>query len=1298
MIEYLTAFNYIKDQLTYIRTKVDIDNQLGLFDINKLSEDIFMHILNDVYDFNLKNANLIQENFPAIDLVDDTKKVVVQVTSTTSSVKLRDTIKKFNDLTDYADYKLKIFYIKNKPNFHKDSLSEFESSGVVVDDILGIDDVLETVQADQDKCFVLYKTILQRMDNISFNFNINSYFDKFESQLETITTNKFKEYEALFKEFIKSDNKVFEIYAAGGNGKSHILKYFANLESEYIPLVFTKQVNIEDDLKKLSVERNYLLIFDDIDRFLDSNVLVSLLSYILSNDNCKLLITYRSASKDIINAVYRKYTTINKVELEITWSDDDISSLIKNLNDSIKEPTIKQLSHTFNNNPYLITQALRGDLHTIKEFSKKTIDDVQSALKEYSVSDALLEELMFELSLVVPISENDIKKYFPENVNHIEKLKDMKVLRKLANKYRFNPDIQGDLFLGYYIDQHNKNFEEKVEAILPIFSQTVFTNLSYALTYSQSGTLTDFIKRVIGKWDRENTYRNDYLFLVNKIVTFAPLESFIYLKNATKYLIPKENEHMSSPLVDLVATKVSPQSGDFNSDINAINFGSIEPIISKLVNLLKNASNIDDLEVKHIISYLVSDEILSLPKPYYDNQTLNSIFRNIVSPLNTRNFNVILDTLAIMQTWINEENLNIKKLNLLKDTVQSLLSATVDNSYSEGFTYHFGQVPLNLKHPEVIKIIDKAEELLSEMLDSDSVEVLYAGIDSISSIGGRDIDRLEPTSQKFYSDLKAKFLTKLLQILNTRKELFLVSKIEDLAVNTLNFYDEKDEAIQLLKATDRSDEFILYQMVSGTDFLIVDFDTFYIEYQEQDNIKDWMFDSVYRTDKYELKENEFTVIKNLSIKYTDVENLIKLLNSLDTSNWNSYRTLLRVLSFWYDKNSQIISEVCTTFLNKIDDEITINVLKELALDKGIVPISVDDITDSTSSEDLKVYLSSIFKSYTHEKLPVLQEIVGVVEKRDVNEIRMFISIISGDLYFVIKSDVALYESFEPIIVKFLDLQLKYNLDIESYLTYHILGTIKPVIGIPDIVKDKLLLIINNQEIYIEKHDLESIYKLLEIEFGSLLDTLFKKLTSKKSDGTYKHYFSHYFDHDKITESLLIKEYVKTYNDFKFLIDKTLYFYNSFTEYLTDKEGNQKAIKINLDYFLKYAVKYEFIEQLFSDLIASNDIESIKILYTIAPVEDSYFNIIINNLNILDGKVDDENLINYLRQIGKIKSYSSAPMENSPQLLSEEQLFQKVHDVIDSLTLKLRIKDELKYIAIQKKEEVERDLEFLLGKK
>lgn len=47
MNEYLNKFDYIKEQLIYIKTKVDIDNKLSLNDINRLSEKILknMHIV-----------------------------------------------------------------------------------------------------------------------------------------------------------------------------------------------------------------------------------------------------------------------------------------------------------------------------------------------------------------------------------------------------------------------------------------------------------------------------------------------------------------------------------------------------------------------------------------------------------------------------------------------------------------------------------------------------------------------------------------------------------------------------------------------------------------------------------------------------------------------------------------------------------------------------------------------------------------------------------------------------------------------------------------------------------------------------------------------------------------------------------------------------------------------------------------------------------------------------------------------------------------------------------------------------
>ena len=99
MSEFLKQLEFIRNQFAWIKSKVELDNQLGLYDINKLGEDIFMHMINDVYDLNLKNANdILHDNFPSIDLVDENSKKVVQVTSTTTLKKARETIKKLKDL------------------------------------------------------------------------------------------------------------------------------------------------------------------------------------------------------------------------------------------------------------------------------------------------------------------------------------------------------------------------------------------------------------------------------------------------------------------------------------------------------------------------------------------------------------------------------------------------------------------------------------------------------------------------------------------------------------------------------------------------------------------------------------------------------------------------------------------------------------------------------------------------------------------------------------------------------------------------------------------------------------------------------------------------------------------------------------------------------------------------------------------------------------------------------------------------------------------------------------------------
>ena len=88
-------------------------NSISLYDINKIYEDVFAKILNVAFNWKLRNANEYIKNYPAIDLYDDTNKIVIQVTSNLDNKKLKDTVEKFRN-NEKREYQLKFFYILKK--------------------------------------------------------------------------------------------------------------------------------------------------------------------------------------------------------------------------------------------------------------------------------------------------------------------------------------------------------------------------------------------------------------------------------------------------------------------------------------------------------------------------------------------------------------------------------------------------------------------------------------------------------------------------------------------------------------------------------------------------------------------------------------------------------------------------------------------------------------------------------------------------------------------------------------------------------------------------------------------------------------------------------------------------------------------------------------------------------------------------------------------------------------------------------------------------------------------------------
>jgi len=80
---------------TLITTYAQIAGDAGFSDYHKALEELVREVYSEVKGLNLVNSNAIKSNFPAVDLIDDTKKVAIQVTNTANASKVNRTIKQW---------------------------------------------------------------------------------------------------------------------------------------------------------------------------------------------------------------------------------------------------------------------------------------------------------------------------------------------------------------------------------------------------------------------------------------------------------------------------------------------------------------------------------------------------------------------------------------------------------------------------------------------------------------------------------------------------------------------------------------------------------------------------------------------------------------------------------------------------------------------------------------------------------------------------------------------------------------------------------------------------------------------------------------------------------------------------------------------------------------------------------------------------------------------------------------------------------------------------------------------------
>jgi len=98
-----------EQKLSVLCTSIEVRGKLNILNYHNHSENFYLHFLNELYGYNLKNMNEVQQNVEGIDLLDEENQIVLQVSSTATKTKIDSALTK--NLSAYTGYAFKFISI-----------------------------------------------------------------------------------------------------------------------------------------------------------------------------------------------------------------------------------------------------------------------------------------------------------------------------------------------------------------------------------------------------------------------------------------------------------------------------------------------------------------------------------------------------------------------------------------------------------------------------------------------------------------------------------------------------------------------------------------------------------------------------------------------------------------------------------------------------------------------------------------------------------------------------------------------------------------------------------------------------------------------------------------------------------------------------------------------------------------------------------------------------------------------------------------------------------------------------------
>lgn len=248
----------VAESLALLSKQVELLNAVNLYDINIIAEDFFAELLNLIFDYKLKNANVAEKNAPAIDLIDEENKISIQVTSDNSSTKIKHTIHEYISNKSYEKYeRLIILILTRKKKYSK----LFDTNNMFIfdkeNDILDVKDLVKFIRGlevekirvindflERELCNKVYSVKETQANEIDTIIDLIEYISKHKEVKKKIDVEIDPEYKIYkrFKDFTERlISEYTTLYTLYGNAIETINETIGIDEAQNIIIIFYLQ-------------------------------------------------------------------------------------------------------------------------------------------------------------------------------------------------------------------------------------------------------------------------------------------------------------------------------------------------------------------------------------------------------------------------------------------------------------------------------------------------------------------------------------------------------------------------------------------------------------------------------------------------------------------------------------------------------------------------------------------------------------------------------------------------------------------------------------------------------------------------------------------------------------------------------------------------------------------------------------------------------------------------------------------------------------------------------------------------